>query len=175
VLIQRARPQVHKRLGWFAIALAAGVVFSTVGVVLYASRRMIAAGDAAGANSQLLIVLLDIIVFGLLVGFAVSNRTRPEAHKRLMLLSLVQALAPAWFRFRYYFPSVEYPLIWFGLVLADSLILVAAFYDYRRFGRVHPVYLFVGVPLFIMHSGEVTLTETALFEKAAAALGSLVL
>jgi hypothetical protein len=175
VLIQRAQLRLHRRLGGLGAALAAGVVFSTIGIVLYSRRRMAAAGDYLGANSQLLIVLLDLAVFGLLIGFALSNRKRPEVHRRLMLLSLVQALAPAWFRFRHYFPSVPHPLIWFGLLLADSLILVAALYDYRRFGRVHPVYLFVGVPLFVMHTGEVTLTETVSFEKAAAALGSLLL
>jgi predicted membrane channel-forming protein YqfA (hemolysin III family) len=175
LLIQRAQTRVHKRLGLFGVALAAGVVLSTVGVVLYASRRMAAAGDALGANSQLLIVLLDITVFALLVGFAVWYRKQPEIHRRLMILALVQALAPAWFRFRHYFPSVEHPLIWFGLLLADSLILVAALYDYRRSGRVHAVYLFVGGPLFILHCGEVTLTETASFERAAASLGRLLL
>ena len=175
VLIQRAQLRLHRRLGWLGAALAAGVVFSSVGIVLYSSRRMSAAGDYLGANSQLLIVLLDLAVFGLLVGFAVSTRKQPEVHRRLMLLSLVQALAPAWFRFRHYFPSLEHPLIWFGLLLADSLILVAALYDYRRFGRVHPVYLFVGIPLFMMHAAEVTLTETVPFQKAAAALGNLLL
>jgi hypothetical protein len=53
-------------------------------------------------------------------------------------------LWPAWFRFRHYFPEVPHPDIFFGIVLADSLILVAALRDWFVHRRVHFVWLIGG-------------------------------
>jgi hypothetical protein len=175
ILIQRSKLPIHKQAGWLGAGLAACVLVSTIGVALYASRKMIADGDVPAAENQLLTVLIDMSVFALLVGFAIQYRRRPEIHRRLMFLSLVQVLGPAWFRFRHYFPSVGSPLLVFGVLLADSLILLAMLYDYRRSKRVHPVYMFVGGGLFVMHLCEVTLAETAPFTAAASAVARLLL
>ena len=51
-------------------------------------------------------------------------------------------------------PAVPDPDVWFALVLAYSPILVAAVRDRRRYGKIHPVWLFVGPALVIEQSVE---------------------
>jgi hypothetical protein len=175
MLIHRARLPYHRMAGWGGTALAAAVVVSTLAAALYASRRMTAEGDAPEANAQLLVILVDMAVFAALIGFAIRNRKQPEIHRRLMILALLQVLAPAWFRFRHYFPEVDNPMIIFALLLPDSLILIAAIYDRFQIGRVHPVYFYVGGGMFLLHTAEVMLVEWSPVARVAAAIAQSLL
>lgn len=158
------RVATHRRLGWVGLALAAGVVSSTLVIGVLASRRIAAGGAVAQANSELLVILLEMIVFTSLVVAAILFRRRPETHKRLMLLALIGALGPAWFRFRHYFPAVENPVLFYSLLLADSLILLAIAADLRAGRGLHPVYLYAGGAMITVHCIEVFAFSTAPFQ-----------
>jgi len=129
-----------------------------------ASRRIAAGGAVAQANSELLVIILEMIVFSSLVGAAILFRRRPETHKRLMLLALIGALGPAWFRFRHYFPAIENPVLFYSLLLADSVILLAIAMDLRAGRGLHPVYLYAGGAMVAVHCVEVFAFPTAAFQ-----------
>jgi hypothetical protein len=96
-----------------------------------------------------------MLMFVALVVAGILNRSRPEVHKRLMLLSTLVLIWPAWFRFRHYFPQVPRPDIVFAVVAADSMIVLVMLRDRLVTGRVHPVLLGVGLGIIAEHALEV--------------------
>src|SRR5690606_31908470 len=100
------------------------------------------------------------IIFFALVIAGLLNRNNAAAHKRLMLLATIVVLWPAWFRFRHYFPSVPRPDIWFAVVLADSLIVIAIIRDKLAYGKIHPVLLYVGLFIIAEHIFEVIMFDS---------------
>jgi hypothetical protein len=164
VLAREWRVATHRKLGWIGLALAFGVVSSTLIIGVLASRRIAASGAVVQADSELLVILLELTVFTSLVVAAVLFRRRPETHKRLMLLALIGALGPAWFRFRHYFPAIENPVLFYSLLLADSVILLAIATDLRAGRGLHPVYLYAGGAMVAVHCVEVFAFPTAGFQ-----------
>jgi len=153
--------RLHQALGFFGLLIAAGISITMVPAGIFVVQRDLRQGGGEFAYSSLLGVITSGIMFFALVLAGTMNRHRPEAHKRLMLLATIVVLWPAWFRFRHYFPSVPRPDIWFGLVLADSLIVVAWFRDQVKNGYVHPVLKYVGSFIIIEQSLEVGLFGSA--------------
>ncbi len=164
VLARGWRLATHRKLGWAGLALAVGVVASTMVIAVMASRRVAAGGAVAQANSELLVIILEMIVFSSLVGAAILFRRQPETHKRLMLLALIGALGPAWFRFRHYFPAIENPVLFYSLLLADSVILLAIAIDLRAGRGLHPAYRYAGGAMVAVHCVEVFAFPTAGFQ-----------
>ncbi|MGZ9098471.1 MAG: hypothetical protein ACXW3O_02090 [Brevundimonas sp.] len=169
LLVHRKRLQLHKKMGWAGAVIVAGVVLTTLYVAILASRRSAAAGSPT-ADGELLVIMIEMLIFSALVGSAILLRRKPEAHKRLMLLALIASLGPAWFRFRHYFPEVENPLFFYSVLIADSLILIAAVADYMRHKRVHSVYIIAGGGMFFVHLVEVFAFETSSFQALASVL-----
>ena len=99
-------------------------------------------------------------MFTVLVAVAIAYRRRPEFHKRLMLLAMIAIIWPAFFRFRHYFPSVAYPEVVFGLVLPDSMILLAMVWEKFTIGRVNAIYLTAGLALIAENIAELFLFDT---------------
>jgi hypothetical protein len=89
-------------------------------------------------------------------------RRRPDWHKRLALLATIQLLWPAFFRLRHLLPMVPKPEVTLALALAYSPILLAAVRDRWRYGRVHPVWLYVGTALILEQSLEVAFFDQGL-------------
>ena len=142
-LIRVRNVSVHRRLGWFGALLGIAIVISGVAVSLHATRRDLAAGGGDVVLGDFVGILITFLIFGSLIAAAIVLRRDSESHKRLLLLATIWILAPAWLRFRYFFPAVENPLVVFSII-ADSLILVAIARDLMAYKRVHPVYVWVG-------------------------------
>jgi hypothetical protein len=173
LLIRSNRWQLHRKLGLIALPLAVAMALSGIGVGLYAVRRDLAAGAGDVSYSSLLGVLTAMAVFVAFVAAAIALRKRPAWHKRLILLATIAILWPAWFRFRHLMPWVSRPDIWLAVVLADSLILVAALRDRVVFGRVHPAYWIFGTGLVVDHVVEVLLFDSPLWRSSAKAIYSI--
>ncbi|MCK7590601.1 hypothetical protein M0G43_08455 [Subsaxibacter sp. CAU 1640] len=135
------------------IALAAGITIMPAG--LYAVQKELKSGLGDTAISGIIGNCTTALMFLGLVIAAIVYRKNGAVHKRLMLLSVIVLLWPAWFRFRYYFPSVERPDIWFAVVLADSLIIISWIWDKLANGKIHPVLLYVGGAIILEHILEV--------------------
>lgn len=169
-LIRRDAYDIHVRTGIIGAVIAVTVAVTGLRVGIFASSRDFAAGGGAAAISSFLGVVTSMTMFLSLVGAAIAYRARPETHKRLMLLATIVVLWPAWFRFRHYFPGVPHPEIWFAVVAADTLIVVAALRDWLVLGRVHPVWLYAGTAVILEQSLEVIFFDTPLWRAIAQAL-----
>ena len=147
--------RLHKQLGYFGLFIVVGIVTTMLPTGLFQVNKDLAKGLGDTAVSQIVGVVTTALMFAILVGAGFALRKKPKIHKRLLLLATIVLLWPAWFRFRHYFPSVPRPDIWFGVVLADSLILFSWVADKRTYGKIHPVLLYGGLLVIAEHAFEV--------------------
>ena len=159
-LIRTDRFPVHAMLGSMGALIAPAIAVTGVATGVYATNRYLASGQGDVAVSSLLGTCTSMLLFLALVGAGLLNRARPEAHKRLMLLATLVLIWPAWFRFRHYFPEVPRPDIWFAVVAADSMIVLAMLRDRLVLGRIHPVLLGTGLAIMAEHAFEVFTFDT---------------
>jgi hypothetical protein len=160
VLIRVNNFRLHRTLGFSSFIIALGTAITTVLVGRYAVEKELANGLGETAISTIFGTITSAILFLSLVIAGYVKRKRPQVHKRLMLLATIVLLWPAWFRFRHYFPPMERPDIWFGLVLADSLIIISWIWDRIANGRVHPTLLYVGLFIIAEQTFEVFMFDS---------------
>ena len=141
---------LHRRLGWVAVILVPAIAVSTVAIGLEATRRDLAAGATTGMAGNVTAPL----AFCALVAAAIALRRRPQWHKRLILIASVVIIWPAWFRWRHFLPWVPRPELTFAVLATNLIILVAMVRDRWRFGAVHPVYIWIGVPVVLWQLAE---------------------
>ncbi len=166
-LIHFRRYALHKTLGFLGIVIAAGVMITVVPAGMYVVKRDLTQGVGEASYSPLVGVITSGIIFFVLVMAGILRRKDSESHKRFMALSTIVVLWPAWFRFRHYFPSVPRPDIWFSLVLADSLIVIAWIWDRLKYGSIHPILKYVGVFIIVEQSFEVFMFDTPVWRTVA--------
>lgn len=148
LLIQNRKYETHISIGRWAAFIAVGAAVSIIPASFYQIDRELKEGLGQTAISPIVGSLASATMFLNLVILGIVYRKRPQVHKRLMLLATILLIWPAWFRWRHYFPSVRRPDIWFAVVLADSLIIVAFVWDWLKNKRIHPALLCGG--LFII-------------------------
>ncbi len=163
LLIRSRQHKLHIQLGIAGVIIALGAVITLIPVALYIIERDLKLGLGETAYSNSVSLLTTGLMFLIMVGFGLYFRKRPTLHKRLLLLATIVLLWPAWFRFRHFFPQVPRPDIWFGLVLADSLMVVAWFWDRTQHKQIHPVLLWGGIAVMLEQSLEVFLYDTGLW------------
>ena len=153
LLVRSSRTPWHRRLGQVALPLALLIWLSGIATAVWAAQRDLAEQGTA-ATSELAGTITGLSLYLLLVIAAVAARRKPDWHKRLIMLASIQVLWPAFFRLRHLLPAVPYPDISFALVMAYSPILIAGLRDKWRYGKIHPVWLFLGPALVIEQSVE---------------------
>ncbi len=144
-LISAKRIRMHMTLGMMSIALAvAMVVIGTMTSIAAARRGVQFPGYTA--LEFMIIPLGDMITFPLLFGAAIYYRKRPAEHKRLMLVTVLNFLAPSLSRFPLPFIP-DLGAIWFvGVPSAIAILLLAG--DTYRTGRMNRVFA-AGVALMV--------------------------
>jgi hypothetical protein len=155
--IRRNVFRLHRVFGVLGVLLAVGAAATMLPAQYVASTRDAADGGGDVARALVLGALSSGTQFLLLVFAGALHVHRPPVHKRLMLLATIVLLWPAWFRWRHFLPWVPNPDLWLGVVVADSLIVVAWLRDRLTQGRIHPVLLWVGLALMLMHLAELSL------------------
>ena len=152
-LVRAQRTPRHRWIGAVGLPVAATAWASGIATASWAARRDI--GDiGTAASSNLASTSIGLSLFLGLVIAAILLRRRPDWHKRLILLATVQLLWPAIFRWRHVLPPFPNPDVWLAIVVAYTPIAVAAYRDWKRFGRLHPVWLFVAPVLVAEQSVE---------------------
>lgn len=157
MLAARGRIGLHRAWGLFGISLATAMVlvgFAVANDVL-ATRLAAGYGDAARAFHVASISMITL--FGGFVFAAVLYVSRPEIHKRLMMLATASMLAPAIARVLFALNVGMGPGLRPGLgpprtiesvlmpaLIADALIIAGVIYDMRTRRRPHPAYLIGG-------------------------------
>jgi hypothetical protein len=138
-LIANRRVDLHRRLGWTAVAIAVAVLITG----LYTSVNMVPRNAALGLTAEAdlrlygLVTAADIagsIVFGTLVTLGALFRRRRDVHMRLMLIGAFSILGPAVARIASWFGEIPNPVL-----TAISLCFVAALlvHDIRERRRPH--------------------------------------
>jgi len=134
-LIATHRVKVHRKLGYFGVALAAAMIV-VGGRTAVESARLGAAPPGANSWSFIAIPFGDIATFAIFVIAAVLSRNNKDRHKRLMILASACLMAAPLARF----PGVLAIGALFSYVLMLLFPIAGAVYDRRSRGRVHPVY-----------------------------------
>lgn len=162
-LVSARRVDLHKKLGMFGalVALAVLVVGPLAGIT---AARL---GHTPGPPPLVFLVVPmgDMVVFATLVGTGLWFRTRPDMHKRLMLLSCVGMLAAAVARIPLEVIAKAGPLAYFGLT--DLCVLGCLFYDRSKTGKVHPAFAWGAALIILSQPLRLLLGGTALWMKAA--------
>lgn len=135
-LIAARRTDLHRRVGAAGAGLA--VLMLVVGYLTAVEAARSGIAPRGRPPLEFLSVPIGtLVVFAILVGAGIRNRGRSETHKRLMLLSTIALLMPAFARMR--FVGSGGPPVGMG----GTFLLVAACLAYDRavHGRVHPAFL----------------------------------
>jgi hypothetical protein len=132
------RGRLHRRIGIFGIGY--GVVVWVIGLFVTWSRfaDRVRLGNLDEARTQALPPLSDMVIFPVLFGLAVYYRSRPEIHKRLMVLSatMIMIAAVARMTINGWLPAnpLVFDLVWL------SPVWIAMLHDAWLRRRLHPIY-----------------------------------
>ena len=140
VLAARGKIATHRRVGTFGIYYAALVWLIGLVVSFAAPAAHVRAGEWTfdRAVTFLTIPLGDMVLFAGFFGAAVAYRSRPEIHKRLVVLACVAIMFAGVGRLEYVLSAPLRVAAWY-LPIAAAMV-----YDRYKLGRVHAVY-WIGV------------------------------
>ena len=147
-LVATHRVKVHRKVGYFMVALAAAMIV-VGGRTAVEAARLNAVPPGANPWNFMAIPFGDLTTFAIFFLVAVLWRNDKEKHKRLMVLACACLMSAALVRW----PGVLRvgPLLSYLLTLLFPIAAVV--YDWRSRGRVHPVYwwglglIVLGVPV----------------------------
>ena len=175
-LAARGRVGRHRAWGLLGISLATAMVFVGFAVANDVLATRLAAGYGDAARAFHIASISMITLFGGFVFVAILYVSRPEIHKRLMLLATVSMLAPAIARVLFALSVGIGPGLRPGLgpprtvesvlmpaLIADALIVAGVIYDMRTRGRPHPVYLIGGAIVLAVQVLRIPLSTTPLW------------
>lgn len=143
-LAVRRKIRLHRTFGVIGAFVAAAVVITGAVATVDAVPR---AAELGYPPRQIIDILVtsntaNLIVFGTLVAAAIMNRSRPQVHKRLMLIASVAIIGPAVSPLRLFgayvqsllpdFITLPVPLLFWIL-----LIGILAVHDVVTLGRIH--------------------------------------
>jgi hypothetical protein len=149
-LAMTGRTALHIRIGrigmWYGVALiAVGLAFS---LVMFARR--VAAVGPDGTHGGFLVPLTDLGTYSIFLAGAWRTRTRPEFHRRFILLAANTLLIAAVGRMFGGTTSIALADVIPFLLVWLSPLWIAMLYDGIRHRILHPVYLFGAILLVLL-------------------------
>ncbi len=170
----------HRRVGMIGVSFATAMtIFGTL-VTINSMKSAIALGMADEGKAFAFVPLSSILMFAVLVAFAIGNVRRTEWHKRLMLvaaISILDAPIARWFQLALAPPdAVGPPPVAADLgpaLVSVLLMLVAIVHDRRRLGRVHPAYWWAGGSFVALKLAQIPLSATAAWRAVASGVLAL--
>jgi hypothetical protein len=169
-LVQMKRVALHRRLGFFGVLVATGVVITGIVVQIDVMGTYADKGDTTNAVVIPFIRLSLLLGYAVCVTWAVALRRQPGWHKRLILLGTFPLLQSAFDRMAanvFGLPEIR------GLIAgAGHLILMILFviWDRRRLGYFHPVTLWGTIVIVLFYLGSPAIAATEWWRELAAAL-----
>ena len=142
-LIRTHNVTVHRRVGWFGVALGAAIPIVGVSIAITMARFNASKLHQANTDADLIIPLFDMVAFTISFALAVYFRKKPEFHRRFILVATCALTAAAFGRF----PENLLPPVFFYAGV-DLLILFGAVRDLIVIRTIHPVYRYA-LPAFI--------------------------
>ena len=151
-LIRTRNVRIHRRLGWFGVAL--GVVIPVLGIsaAISMARFYLVHFHDASNIPFLSIQFCDITSFTIPFTLAILWRKKPEFHRRLVLVASCALTAAAFGRFPHYL--LPYPWFYVGV---DVLVFLGVVRDLIVNRRIHPVYRYALPALIVAETFAVQL------------------
>jgi hypothetical protein len=195
-LVAQGKVLAHRNWGMLGISIVTAMVFIVTAVVSMRIAQAQLPGQPAHVGHDtrafswvsISTILFIVPVFVL----AIVKLRQPETHKRLILLMTISMLGAPIARWFLTFlappPDPNAPLPPAGLpaialppisvtiapaLVGDILLLVAMVYDIRTRGRIHPVYVIGGAIMLLLQVTVVPVSESALWQGIASAIGHL--
>lgn len=172
-LVARGRVGRHRAWGLLGVSLATAMVFVGFAVANDVLATRLAAGYGDAARAFHIASMSMIVLFAVFVSAAIVCVSRPEVHKRLMLLATASMLPPAIARLFFVASVGMGPGLRPGLgppraiesvlapaLIADALILAGVIHDMRTRGRPHPAYLIGGALMLAVQVLRVPVSTT---------------
>ena len=155
-LVASGRTLRHRAWGMAGIAWFSVMICSTLALVIHSMRAAEAAGPpiAEAVRPINVVSLITLALVGGLFAAAIANVSRPEVHKRLMVLVMVVLLQAAVARLVVLPlsppgpPSLQTTIV--TGIASDLLVVAAMVHDWRTRGRPHSVYVWGGLLLLVV-------------------------
>jgi hypothetical protein len=157
-LVATSRMASHRALGMVGAGLAVAMMSSGLWVTAYSINVQSALGYPFEARGFAITSFTKVLFFGTCVALAISQVSKPNVHKRLMVLAMLPHVHTALPRILYALfappgspqrPGLGEPpptLVSVpGAVVIDLLMLALLIYDRRATGRFHPGYVIGGI------------------------------
>jgi hypothetical protein len=167
-LVPARQVALHRTMGFIGVSLATALTMLGLLAALNSMTKGVAAGQAYGAESFLIVPLQVIVSFAVIFILAVANIRNTEVHKRLMLLATIAVLnapiaRPLIVYIFKYPPTEQLPVSINVPATLVSLLLVvpALIYDWKKRGRPHPVYLIALPAMAFVAWVVIPISETA--------------
>jgi len=122
---------------------------------------LVVAALALPPLEAMVVPLTTMLLFGIFAGAGLACRTRPDVHRRFMLLATIAMLPAAIGRAIGRLLGAVHPALFFGAVMFFLLPIVI--HDRRNLGRVHPVTLWAGLALILSFPARLALGKTDLW------------
>jgi len=151
-LVRTRNVPVHRAVGWFGLAMGALMPILGVATAISMGRFDTVQLHQTDAELTLIIPLFDMLAFASTFALAMYWRTRPEYHRRLILIACCALTAAAFGRF----PERILPPILFYCGV-DLLILLGVARDLVVNRTIHPVYRYALPPIIL---GQVVVVYT---------------
>lgn len=147
VLATTGSAALHKRLGWFGLALGSWLMVIGTWMTVVSTQNMRAPFFFEPAFF-LIMNPMSVLAFGVLLYAAVFLRRRSDWHRRLMLCGMAILTGPAWGRLLPMPLFIPYAA-WAVFVPVMLYPIIAALIDRRMKGYVHPAWL-VGMAAIVV-------------------------
>jgi len=159
-LVATRHVRIHRWLGYAGACLATIMVVTAPPMAVSLARRGQPDGDPL---LFMLVIVVDVLMFGVLVAAAIYHRRRGETHRRLMLLAMITLLPPAISRWPY---VVRRPVAGMMVVML-AFIVAAPLADLLSGRRPHPISLWGGLLLVASMPLRFALGQTAAWHQFA--------
>jgi len=158
LLIATRNIRLHRTIGVAGALVAAAMVVlgNLAGIAAMRGGGFIGLGDPYAFYA---VPFFSINSFAVAIAFAILWRNRPEAHKRLILLSNVGLIGAAIARIDV--APIQSGAPFTFIFLPDLIILAGMLFDWRTRGRVHPVWLWGGLAMLASQLAMMAVMGTA--------------
>lgn len=153
-LAANGRLEHHRAWGLLGLSLATAMVFVGLALANRSEAHYLAQGYGDRARAFYVLPFGSIALFAAFFAAAVANISRPDWHKRFMIVATCSLLQAAAARIGFLIatgggpgarpglaPPVPPEFGVRGTVMVSAIILAGVIYDWRTRGRPHPAYL----------------------------------
>lgn len=170
MLVQTHKIRIHKRLGYIGFVLAIAMIVIGLTLAISAARLKVLSGaDVFTTKSFLILPFTDMLFFATFIGLALLNLKNGAAHKRLMVLATLAILPAAFGRMFPLIGITEFtPVnILLAMLLQQSILFLGMLHDRLTRKKIHPVYLWGGIMMLVIHLVRIPLGNTPLWQSIA--------